>query len=97
MQIGLVTLFPEMLSAVSDYGITGRAVKQGLVSLQCWNPRDFTEDKHQTVDDRPPQPHRVPGQQISREMIRPHRMLPGHTLVLRLSHNEVRIRRIKQR
>ena len=53
MQIGLVTLFPEMLSAVSDYGITGRAVKQGLVSLQCWNPRDFTEDKHQTVDDRP--------------------------------------------
>lgn len=53
MQIGLVTLFPEMLSAVSDYGITGRAVKQGLVTLQCWNPRDFTEDKHQTVDDRP--------------------------------------------
>lgn len=53
MDIGLVTLFPEMLAAVADYGITGRAVKQQLVSLQCWNPRDFTADKHHTVDDRP--------------------------------------------
>ena len=53
MDIGVVTLFPEMLRAVSDYGITGRAVKQQLLGLQCWNPRDFTSDKHQTVDDRP--------------------------------------------
>lgn len=53
MQIGLITLFPEMLDAITEYGITGRAVKQELVSLQSWNPRDFTEDKHQTVDDRP--------------------------------------------
>ncbi|MEH6557193.1 MAG: tRNA (guanosine(37)-N1)-methyltransferase TrmD [Oceanicoccus sp.] len=53
MQIDVVTLFPEMLAAVTDHGITGRAVRQGLVSVDCWNPRDFTEDKHRTVDDRP--------------------------------------------
>ncbi len=53
MQIGVITLFPEMLSAVTDYGITGRAVKQQLLTVKSWNPRDYTEDKHQTVDDRP--------------------------------------------
>jgi tRNA (guanine37-N1)-methyltransferase len=53
MQIGLVTLFPEMFEAVTTYGITGRAVTDELLSIQHWNPRDFTEDKHQTVDDRP--------------------------------------------
>lgn len=53
MQIDVVTLFPEMLAAVTDHGITGRAVKRGLVTVDCWNPRDFTEDKHRTVDDRP--------------------------------------------
>jgi|TARA_B110000902_G_scaffold16727_2_gene19563 tRNA (guanine37-N1)-methyltransferase len=53
MQIDVITLFPEMLSAVTDHGITGRAVKQGLVTIDCLNPRDFTEDKHRTVDDRP--------------------------------------------
>jgi tRNA (guanine37-N1)-methyltransferase len=53
MQIDVVTLFPEMLAAITDHGITGRAVRQGLVAVDCWNPRDFTEDKHRTVDDRP--------------------------------------------
>ena len=53
MQIGLVTLFPEMFSAVTDYGISGRAVRQGLVTLDFWNPRDFANDKHRTVDDKP--------------------------------------------
>ncbi len=53
MDIGLITLFPEMLAAITDYGISSRAVKQQLVTLQSWNPRDFTADKHQTVDDRP--------------------------------------------
>lgn len=53
MQIGLVTLFPEMFAAVTEYGITGRAFKSGLMQLQCWNPRDFTTDKHRTVDDKP--------------------------------------------
>lgn len=53
MWIGVVTLFPEMFQAVSDYGVTGRAVKNGLIQLDYWNPRDFTTDKHRTVDDRP--------------------------------------------
>lgn len=53
MQIGLVTLFPEMFSAITDYGISGRAVRAGLVTLDFWNPRDFTTDKHRTVDDKP--------------------------------------------
>jgi tRNA (guanine37-N1)-methyltransferase len=53
MQIGVVTLFPEMFDAVIDYGITSRAVDQGLLSVSCWNPRSFTADRHQTVDDRP--------------------------------------------
>ncbi|WP_372798465.1 tRNA (guanosine(37)-N1)-methyltransferase TrmD [Litorivivens sp.] len=53
MKIGFITLFPEMLSAVTDYGVTGRAIKNGLLTLDSWNPRDFTHDRHQTVDDRP--------------------------------------------
>jgi tRNA (guanine37-N1)-methyltransferase len=53
MKIGVVTLFPEMFDAVVDYGITSRAVDQQLVSVQCWNPRTFTHDRHQKVDDRP--------------------------------------------
>lgn len=53
MRIGVVTLFPEMFTAITDYGVTGRAVKTGLISVDCWNPREFTHDKHRTVDDRP--------------------------------------------
>ncbi len=53
MWVGVVTLFPEMFQAITEYGVTGRAVKNGLISLECWNPRDFTHDKHRTVDDRP--------------------------------------------
>ncbi len=51
--IGVVSLFPEMFRALTDNGITGRAVKTGLLELACWNPRDFTEDAYQKVDDRP--------------------------------------------
>ncbi len=53
MKIAVVTLFQEMFTAITDYGVSGRAVKQGLVELSYWNPRDYTEDRHQTVDDRP--------------------------------------------
>ncbi len=48
-----VTLFPEMFRAVTDFGVTGRAIKRNLVAVDTVNPRDFTEDKHRTVDDRP--------------------------------------------
>ena len=53
MKVGVVTLFPEMLQAITDYGVTGRAVRQGLLQVTGVNPRDFTQDKHSTVDDRP--------------------------------------------
>jgi len=53
MRAGIVTLFPDMFAAVSEYGVTGRAVREGLVDLSFWNPRDYTQDKHRTVDDRP--------------------------------------------
>ena len=53
MWFGVVTLFPEMFEAISCYGVTGRAVKNGLIQMHCWSPRDFTHDKHKTVDDRP--------------------------------------------
>jgi len=48
-----ITLFPEMFGAISDYGVVGRAVKNKLVRLNCINPRDFTHDRHRTIDDRP--------------------------------------------
>ena len=53
MRIDVISLFPPMFEAVSAYGITGRAVKNGLLTLRVWNPRDYTEDKHRSVDDRP--------------------------------------------
>ncbi len=53
LRVEVITLFPEMFSAISEYGITSRAVKQGLLQLTCWNPRDYTTDRHHTVDDRP--------------------------------------------
>jgi len=48
-----VTLFPEMFAALTDWGVTRRALEQGLWSLALWNPRDFTTDNYRTVDDRP--------------------------------------------
>lgn len=49
----VITLFPEMFAALSEFGITGRARDRDLYEIHCWNPRDFTEDRHRTVDDRP--------------------------------------------
>lgn len=53
MQFDVVTLFPEMFAALTDWGITSRAVKQGSFGLRTWNPRDFTTNNYRTVDDRP--------------------------------------------
>lgn len=53
MKIALITLFPDMFKALTDYGVSGRAVKQGLVEISSFNPRDYTHDNHSTVDDRP--------------------------------------------
>ena len=53
MRFDAVTLFPELFDAVLDYGITRRALDRGLYRFKSWNPRDFTDDPHRTVDDRP--------------------------------------------
>ncbi len=53
MHFDVVTLFPDMVTAAASYGVTGRAIERKIVSLSVWNPRDYTHDKHRTVDDRP--------------------------------------------
>ena len=53
MRFDVVTLFPEMVSTAIGYGVTGRAIERGIVSLSTWNPREYTHDRHKTVDDRP--------------------------------------------
>ncbi|MHB8535793.1 MAG: tRNA (guanosine(37)-N1)-methyltransferase TrmD [Sulfuricaulis sp.] len=53
MRIDVISLFPPMFEAVTAYGVTGRAIKNGLLTLHAWNPRDYTEDRHRSVDDRP--------------------------------------------
>jgi len=53
VRISVITLFPGMFDALTGEGVTGRAIKQGLLELNLLNPRDFTEDNHRTVDDRP--------------------------------------------
>ncbi len=52
MKFGIITLFPEIIDSLK-FGITGRALKDKLIEINCWNPRDFTNDKHRTADDRP--------------------------------------------
>lgn len=50
-EIDVITLFPEMFGAITDYGITGRASKNEVFRLHTWNPRDFAKDNYRTVDD----------------------------------------------
>lgn len=52
MRIDVVSLFPELVEQVAGVGVVGRAVRQGLVQLAHWNPRDDATDRHRTVDDR---------------------------------------------
>lgn len=52
MWIAVATLFPEIFSVLNS-GITGRALKEKLIEVTCINPRDYTKNKHRTVDDRP--------------------------------------------
>jgi len=49
----VITIFPEMLEALSHHGITRRAIEDGLFGLKTWDPRDFTADAYRRVDDRP--------------------------------------------
>jgi len=53
VRIDVVTLFPHLFDVLKSDGITGRAVKEGILRLGLWNPRDFTHNRHRTVDDKP--------------------------------------------
>ncbi len=53
MIFDVITLFPEVFSAITEHGVTARAFENKIYDLQCWNPRAFTTDNHKTVDDRP--------------------------------------------
>ena len=53
MWVGVVTLFPEMFSSVTEYGVVGRSIRAGGLDLALFNPRDHATDRHRTVDDRP--------------------------------------------
>jgi len=53
MRFDVVTLFPQMFAAITQNGITSRALQSALWQLRTWNPRDFTTDNYRTVDDRP--------------------------------------------
>ncbi len=53
MRVDVVTLFPEMVETLLRFGVTGRAVERGLLTVATWDPRDATHDRHRTVDDRP--------------------------------------------
>ncbi len=53
LRIGVVSLFPDIFQALRVGGITARALERELVSLECWDPRSYTRDRHRRVDDRP--------------------------------------------
>lgn len=53
MRFDIITVMPQMLDAITHYGVTSRAVQKGLIQVKAWNPRKHTSDVHQTVDDRP--------------------------------------------
>lgn len=53
MRFDVITLFPELVEAVVNSGVTGRAAERGIIALKQWNPRAYATDVHRTVDDRP--------------------------------------------
>ncbi len=53
IRFDVISLFPDMFDAITKHGITARALERNIYSLNLINPRDFTQDNHKTVDDRP--------------------------------------------
>src|SRR5512147_906867 len=53
MWVGVVSIFPDMFRMLTSEGVVARAVASGALDLEIENPRDHTEDRHSTVDDRP--------------------------------------------
>lgn len=53
MDIHVISIFPAMFKTITEHGVVARAIRQNVLSLTIHNPRDFTDDKHRRVDDRP--------------------------------------------
>lgn len=53
MQMAVVSVFPDMVGRIAEFGVVGRARERGLLGLCCETPRDYASDRHRTVDDRP--------------------------------------------
>ena len=53
MHISVITIFPEMVQAVYEVGVLGRGVKNQLLQIDTWDPRDYADNKHRQIDDRP--------------------------------------------
>ena len=53
MDLHVISIFPEMFSAITEQGVISRAIKQQVLSLSIHDPRNFADDKHSTVDARP--------------------------------------------
>lgn len=53
MHFNVITLFPEMIDKTMQYGVIGKAIKDKLITVNCVNPRDFAQNKHNRVDDKP--------------------------------------------
>jgi tRNA (guanine37-N1)-methyltransferase len=51
--VDIVTIFPEMVETLLQFGVTGRAVSRGLLAVMTWNPRNSTNGRYRAVDDRP--------------------------------------------
>ncbi|AKS41998.1 tRNA (guanosine(37)-N1)-methyltransferase TrmD [Wenzhouxiangella marina] len=52
-RIDVISLFPEWIEGLKQLGLTGRALTDGRIELQTWNPRDYASGVHRSVDDRP--------------------------------------------
>ena len=53
MRFDIITLFPEMFSAIKDEGVVARAINKSLVSINTWQLRDYSNNKYRNVDDKP--------------------------------------------
>lgn len=53
MQFNIITLFPNMFSAISDEGVIARAIKKSIISIKTWQLRDFSDNQYKNVDDKP--------------------------------------------
>lgn len=99
MRFDVITLFPGMIRALSAHGIQGRATERGLVEVVTWNPRDYTRDRHGSVDDRPygGGPGMVMQVQPLRDTLHAARAAAGNAPVIYLSPQGQRLTQAKVR